>query len=98
MSLHMALIVAVASTAAVSGLHTVPQEPSGVARQQRSVISERVAEDQSRTRCQALFRVAGVVRRGWPEKSISEEGEAREWDEGCKSKDKSRDGGKKDPQ
>jgi hypothetical protein len=99
MSLHMALIAAVASTAAVSGLHTTPQEPSGVARQQRSIVHERVAEDKkSNSVPGALPGRSESSEEAGPRNRSAKKAKPADGTKGSKSKDKSREGGKKDPQ
>jgi hypothetical protein len=99
MSLHMALIAALASTAAVSGLHTTPQEPSGVARQQRSIVHERVAEDKkSNSVPGALPGRSESSEESGPKSRAAKKAKPVDGTKGSKSKDKSREGGKKDPQ
>jgi hypothetical protein len=99
MSLHMALIAALASTAAVSGLHTTSQEPSGVARQQRSIVHERVAEDKkSNSVPGALPGRSESSEEAGPKSRAAKKAKPADGAKDGKRKDKAREGGKKDPQ
>ena len=99
MSLHMALIAAVASTAAVSGLHATAQEPSGIARQQRSFIHQRVAEDKkSNSVPGALPGRSESSEEAGPKSRAAKKAKPADGAKDGKRKDKAREGGKKDPQ
>jgi hypothetical protein len=95
----MALIAAVASAAAVSGLHATPQEPSGVARQQRSFVHERVAEDKkSKSVPGALPGRSESSEEAGPKSGAVKKAKPVDGAKDSKRKDQSREGGKKDPQ
>ena len=99
MSLHMALIAAVASTAAVSGLHATPQEPSGIARQPRSFIHQRVAEDKkSKSVPGALPGRSESSEEAGPKSRAAKKAKPADGAKDGTRKDKAREGGKKDPQ